>query len=145
MVTVRRIAADDFAAVTALLAELGRPALVSETERGVRAAFARIVADADSGAMLAEANGQAVGFCSLHFRDRFNHGTPEAWIPDLVVTEAARGTGAGKALLQAAIEAARVRGCHKLTLESGYARTVAHRFYGLQGMTDNGKYFSIDV
>lgn len=143
--TVRRITAGDFAAVTALLAELGRPSLAPETERGMRAAYARIVADANSGAMLAEVGGVAVGFCSLHFRDRFNHGTPEAWVPDLVVAEAARGTGAGKALLRAAMAAARERGCHRLTLESGYTRTVAHRFYALQGMTDNGKYFSIDL
>lgn len=145
MVTVRRITGEDFAAVTALLAELKRPALTPETERGVRAAYARIVADANSAAMLAEAEGQPVGFCSLHFRDRFNYGTPEAWVPDLVVTESARGTGAGKALLGAAMAAARERGCHKLTLESGYARIVAHRFYALQGLEDAGKYFHISL
>ncbi len=143
--TVRRITAEDFAAVSALLAELGRPAIEPETEARVHAAFARLVADANSAAMLAEAGGQPVGFCSLHFRDRFNHPTPEAWIPDLVVTEAARGTGAGKALLQAAITEARKRGCHNLTLESGYSRQVAHRFYAMQGLADKGKYFAIDL
>lgn len=143
--TVRRITEEDFPAVTALLAELGRPALAPATEARVRAVYGRLVADANGAAMIAEANGRAVGFCSLHFRDRFNQPTPEAWIPDLVVTESARGTGVGKALLQAAMAAARARGCHRLTLESGHTRTVAHRFYALQGLEDAGKYFQIEL
>jgi len=145
VVTVRHITTEDYPAVSALLAELGRPTATPETEAGIRAVFARLVTDANSAAMLAEVGEQPVGFCSLHFRDRFNHPTPEAWIPDLVVTEAARGTGAGKALLQAAIAEARARGCHSLVLESGYSRQVAHRFYAMQGLADKGKYFAIDL
>jgi GNAT superfamily N-acetyltransferase len=144
-VTVRTITVDDFAAVTRLLAELGRPALAPETEAAVRAVYLRHVARDDTASLLAEAGGDAIGFMSLEFRERLNRPTLEAWIPDLIVTEAARGTGAGKALLQRGIELARERGCHNLTLESGYARTVAHQFYQMQGMTQNGLYFALKL
>ncbi len=144
-VTVRRITDGDFVAVSSLLAQLGRPAVTAGTEAATREVFGRIVADADAYPMLAEVDGVPVGFCSLHFRERFNHPTREAWVPDLIVSEATRGTGAGKALLQAAIAEARQRGCHNLTLESGYIRQVAHRFYAMQGMTDAGKFFTIQL
>lgn len=143
MATVRRVTEHDFETVAALLAELGRPAVTDETRERAAAVFARHVGRADTASMLAEVDGRAVGFISLEFRERLNFVAPEAWVPDLIVSEAARSTGAGKALLQAAFAEARRRGCRALTLESGYNRTVAHRFYTEQGMSDLGKFFRI--
>ena len=82
-----------------------------------------------------------IAFCSLHFRDRLNYPTPDAWIPDLVVAEEARRRGAGRALLEEAERLARERECWALTLESGYQRTEAHQLYLAYGMEDLGKYF----
>jgi GNAT superfamily N-acetyltransferase len=59
------------------------------------------------------------------------------------VTEACRGAGAGKALLQRAFELARERGCWSVTLESGYQREVAHQLYRSAGMVDEGLYFML--
>lgn len=143
--TIRRITADDFEAVTALLAELGRPAPDPQTAAATRQVYFAHVADPNAGSLLAERDGAAVGFLSLHFLPRLNHATPAAWIPDLVVTERERGSGIATALLAAAVAAARERGCHRLTLESGYARQRAHRFYGREGMTDAGKYFTREL
>ena len=139
--TVRRITEGDFAAVSALLAELGRPAITPESEEAARAVFRRHVAAPDTASLLAERDGLPVGFLSLHFRERLNHPTPDAWIPDLIVTEREWGGGAARALVARAVELARARGCHRLALESGHARQRAHRFYQREGMTDAGKYF----
>jgi len=45
-----------------------------------------------------------VGFIDLEFRQRLNFSTPQAWVPDLVVTETSRSRGAGKALREAAFK-----------------------------------------
>ncbi|MDI2131858.1 GNAT family N-acetyltransferase [Yinghuangia seranimata] len=50
-------------------------------------------------------------------------------VDDLVTAESARSTGVGGALLAHLENHARERGCRELTLDSGTARTAAHRFY----------------
>ncbi len=144
-IAIRLITPDDFSVVTSLLAELGRPALNPVAESETAAVFARHVAAPDTASLLAERAGEAVGFLSLHFRDRLNHPTPEAWIPDLVVTGREHGSGVATALMERAVTFARERGCHRLTLESGYARQRAHRFYTREGFTDAGKFFSMEL
>lgn len=139
---VRSVALEDFAAVCSLLAELGRPAVTAATESACRAGFESDLRDPAADHLLAvDEAGEAIGFCSLHYRRRLNHPTEEAWIPDLVVTERARGTGAGRALLAEAERRARERGCHGIALESGYARTRAHGVYLAAGYGDEGKFF----
>ena len=139
---VRTITPEDFEAVAALLAELGRPTLTNDTREEARRVYLRHVGRTDTASLLAELNGRAVGFCSLEFRDRLNWGVPQAWIPDLIVAADARGIGAGKALLLRAFGMARERGCWSVTLESGYQRDVAHRLYRSAGMTQDGYYFT---
>ncbi len=138
---VRRAASGDFLDVATLLAELGRPGLTPDTTAKAQAVYERHAADANTASMVAEIDGAMVGFLSLVFRERLNCVHPQAWIPDLIVTEAARGRGASKALLEAAFDAAREFGCDRVTLESGYARTVAHRVYGAAGMNNCGYFF----
>ena len=53
-----------------------------------------------------------VGFISLEFRQPFFTTAPQAWIPDLVVTESARGRDIGAALLDAAFAEAVRRGAY---------------------------------
>jgi GNAT superfamily N-acetyltransferase len=140
---VRRAAPDDFAAVAALLAELGRPKLLARTREAARAIYLRHVCREDTASLLAEVDGRTVGFMSLEFRERLNQVRPQAWIPDLIVTESARGLGAGKALLLRGFELARERGCFSVTLESAYSRHVAHQLYRSAGMIDDGLYFTL--
>jgi GNAT superfamily N-acetyltransferase len=144
-VTVQHVTPDDFTSVTALLTELGRPELKFPREEEVTAVFVRHVASPDSGSLLAERDGRAVGFLSLQFRERLNHSTLEAWIPDLIVTEVEHGTGVATALVERAVAIAKARGCHRLTLESGYSQQRAHRFYVREGFTDAGKFFSMNL
>jgi GNAT superfamily N-acetyltransferase len=141
-VKVRPAVAEDFEAVTALLEELGRPRVSEATRDGCLAMFERHLDDDRAAHLVAEnQEGAVVGFCSLHFRDRLNYATPDAWVPDLIVTESARRRGVGRALLGEAERLARERGCWMLTLESAYHRTDAHRLYAAFGMTDAAKAF----
>jgi GNAT superfamily N-acetyltransferase len=141
-VRVRLAQEADFEAVTALLEELGRARVTEQTEPAARAVYERSLRDDRASHLVAEDDaGSVVGFCSLHFRDRLNFPTPDAWVPDLIVTAPARGQGAGRALLEEAERLGRDRGCWQLTLESAHFRTEAHRLYAAVGMEELGKYF----
>lgn len=133
----------DFDAVTRLLAELGRPAPADERLPALRRTYAAHVARPDTGSMLARLDGTAVGFISLEFRRRMADGALEAWVPDLIVTEAARGRDIGAALLDAAFAEAVDRGAVAAKLESGSLRHVAHRLYEAAGMVDVGSYWTL--
>ena len=139
---VRPAQADDFEVVTALLEELGRKLVTDETRDEVRALYERHLDDEDARHLVVEDDEGVIAFCSLHFRERLNFPTPDAWIPDLIVTETARRRGAARAMLEEAEHIARDRGCWQLTLESGYTRALAHKLYASHGMTDAGKYFT---
>jgi ribosomal protein S18 acetylase RimI-like enzyme len=52
-----------------------------------------------------------------------------AWIEDVVVDEAARGRGAGEALVGAAVKLAFERGARTLDLTSRSSRRASHRLY----------------
>lgn len=140
---VRRAGAGDFEAVTRLLEELGREAVGPETEEACREVFVAQVEGAQAAPLVVEdQDGAVVACCSLHFRPRLNRPTPDAWIPDLVVSAQARRRGAGRAMLAEAERLARERGCWQLTLESGYPRKEAHVMYEAFGMHNEGYYFA---
>jgi GNAT superfamily N-acetyltransferase len=133
----------DFDSVTALLEELGRPRVTEETRDACRTMYERHLTDDGTAHLVAEHDdGAVVGFCSLHFRDRLNYTTPEAWVPDLIVTETARRQGAARALLEEAERLARERGCWLLSLESAHHRREAHMLYAAFGMADEAKAFA---
>jgi GNAT superfamily N-acetyltransferase len=137
---VRPASAGDFEAVTALLEELGRP-VVSNRDSG-RAVYERQLADSSAPHLVAEDSaGRVIGFCSVHLRSRLNHLTPEAWVPDLIVTESARRQGVATALLGEAERIAREHGCHALALESAHFRKPAHAAYTAFGMDQPGLTF----
>jgi GNAT superfamily N-acetyltransferase len=140
---IRAARRDDFEAVARLLAELGRPEPRDEPE--CRAVWDDQIVHPDTHHIVAEDGSGVVAFCSLHFRTRLNWPTPEAWIPDLIVSERARRAGIGLALLEEAQRRARERGCHALALESGYRRAEAHHLYRRFRMRDEGKFFRKDL
>lgn len=59
-----------------------------------------------------------------------------AWIEDVVVDEAARGAGAGGALVQAALELAEAQGCRTVDLTSRPDREAANRLYARLGFAE---------
>ncbi|HJV05233.1 MAG TPA: GNAT family N-acetyltransferase [Actinomycetota bacterium] len=140
---VREATAEDWPAVAALLAELGRPPALGTPEEGeLRRVFLAYLERDDVVALVAEDGDRVVGFCDLELRTRLNFAEPQAWIPDLVVAEDARSRGAGRALLERAGEIARERGAWGMSLESATWRERAHAFYEREGWTDSGKAFT---
>jgi GNAT superfamily N-acetyltransferase len=142
-VRIREARAADWRAVAALLAELGRPDVLASPDAEVHARlFEAYLERPDTVALVAERNGAVVGFCDVEFRQWLNFIRPQAWIPDLIVTEAARSAGAGAALLARAEELARSRGCWSMALESATWRERAHAFYEREGWSAGGKAFT---
>src|SRR5437667_10513833 len=102
---IREARSDDWLAVAALLAELGRPDVLAESDADPhREAYEEYLARPDTVALVAEDDGRVVGFVDMEYRSRLNFSSPQAWIPDLIVTDRARSRGAGKALLAACEE-----------------------------------------
>jgi len=145
VIAVRRAEERDFEIVATLLGELGRTPISDETRSSFRFEYLRQLHDPSCALLVAESDGIVVGFCVVHLRRRLNRATPEAWIPDLIVTEGAHGSGAGGALMTRAIEIARDWNCHRMCLESSHPRTRAHEFYKSGGMTEAGYYYTLDL
>jgi GNAT superfamily N-acetyltransferase len=85
-------------------------------------------------ALIAEADGAPVGFALFFMNYSTWEGTAGLYIEDLFVDEAARGTGAGRALMAAAAAVARERGCPRLEL-SVLDWNPARGFYERLGMS----------
>jgi GNAT superfamily N-acetyltransferase len=142
-VEVREATPEDFEAVTALLEELGRPAVLGTPEEPAhRERYAAWLADPDRYLFVAEDGGAVVGLADLWFLDWLNFSSKHGWIPDLVVTEAARSRGAGAALLARCEATGRERGAWGLRLESATWRERAHAFYEREQWTHSGKSFN---
>lgn len=79
--------------------------------------------------LVAEVDGQVVGFVNVQVRVFLRYGDLVATVDELVVHEAHRGQGIGAALIEAAIAASSRRGAHHLELTTNHRRTDALRFY----------------
>ena len=140
--TIRSATVDDFDEVTRLLERLGRPRVTNRNRAAAKEVFRAQLADADADHLVAVTDrGRIVGFCSLHYRTRLSRTAPQAWIAELIVDEAARGGGVARALLGAAEDRARGRGCFEVTLEASQSRREDHVLYAGAGMQDAGKSF----
>jgi GNAT superfamily N-acetyltransferase len=64
-------------------------------------------------------------------------------IDDLVVSDAERSTGVGKALVDHVKSAARAEGRTEVHLDSALVRTDAHRFYDREGFERLGYHFRV--
>jgi len=70
-----------------------------------------------------------VGFVQTRFRLSVWNGSEDAWLEDLFVQESARGEGHGRLLVEAAIQRARSRGCHRIQLDVNTANERAVKLY----------------
>ena len=103
-------------------------------ERG-QVGFRAAVEQDEADVLLAIDGDRIVGLASVYADIQSIRYGKRCWLQDLVVAKAMRSSGVGKALLTAAAEWARERGCSHLELASGAGRTDAHRFYEREGMS----------
>ena len=75
----------------------------------------------------------AAGLAQLRFRLSVWTGTEDAWLEDLFVQPDARGMGAGRALAEASVERARLRGCARIQLDANEANERALGLYSALG------------
>ena len=94
---------------------------------------------------VAEEDGAALGFISLHMDRQLHHAAPVGEIRELIVEEAWRSRGAGRSLLRAAQREAKAAGCALLQLSSGFARTHAHAFYERNGWAKDHFNFTYEL
>ena len=79
--------------------------------------------------LVADEGGRISGFCTAYLDLLSVRYGLRCWVEDLAVNPEHRSAGVGKALLDAAKDWGRERGASHLELDSGEARTDAHRFY----------------
>jgi GNAT superfamily N-acetyltransferase len=136
-VRVRAALPNDLDALLSLYRELaGTRANAAPDDRASSAPMLeQILADPARHLALAELDGRPVGTADIVVVPNLtHHRRPWAIVENVVVTEAARRQGVGRALLSHLIEHARSAGCFKVQLLSGNQRTEAHELYREVGM-----------
>lgn len=131
---IRPASGDDAPAIARLLGELGYDATAAQ----VRRRLARVQADDDYAAFVAEADGGVAGFLGLHRGWAYEHDRPYARLVTLVVDGRMRRRGVGAALVEFADGWARERGAYALLLTTHVRRGDAHRFYEALGFSRTG-------
>jgi GNAT superfamily N-acetyltransferase len=93
------------------------------------------IASPRSAILVAEDRGALIAFCTAYLEFNSVRFGRRCWVEDFAVDPERRSQGVGTALLNAAKGWARGGGATHLELDSGLARTDAHRFYEREGGT----------
>jgi GNAT superfamily N-acetyltransferase len=125
---IRHCRASDAEAVAALANELG----YSTTAEQARARLAWLLPQGDHGVFAAEEDGRVVGWLHMHAA-RTLESDPFAELAGLVVTASRRGSGIGKALVEAGLAWAAEQRLATVRVRSNVVRAAAHRFYEARG------------
>jgi GNAT superfamily N-acetyltransferase len=136
-VTIRDARPADSEVIAGLLGELGYPATTQE----VRSRLERLGIVGDR-VVVADKDDEIVGLAHLQVTPTIEHDRPAAKIGALIVAEARRREGIGRALVEALDAEARARGCGLLFLTTSARRTDAHEFYKRVGLAETGKRFT---
>ena len=132
--TIRDAGSEDAPAIAGLLTQLGYPSEEEAVES--RLDRLRIVGDRIA---VAELDGAVVGLAHLQVTPAIERDRPAAKIGALVVDQAHRGLGIGRALVGAMEAEARLRGCELLYLTTSERRDDAHAFYERLGLEHTGR------
>ncbi len=125
-----------------LLAEFrdwwGRAAPTSES---LLASVERLMDGTEAEFLLGSAGARAApsGVCQLRFRFSAWHAAQECLLEDLFVREDARRSGLGAALVEAALERARERGCARVELDVDERNEAALALYERLGFSSAGE------
>lgn len=137
--TIRDGSPDDAAALAPSFAALGYPAEPDVIRDRLAAMFAD---DPTARLLVAVHDGAVVGFATLHISPMPHRPTSVGRITGLAVIEAARGSGAGRALVEEAERHFAARGLTRLEVTSGAHHAAAHSFYEYLGYVNQGIRFA---
>ena len=141
-VVVRLASPEDWPAVAGLLVELGRGVAAGTAEDPThQQAFSGHIRQIGNVTLVAEVDGEIAGVIDMEYHQRLGDHRPQARVNDVVVTERARGSGVGTALLRRAEELARKRGCFRMALVTASWRDATLDFYRREGWSDYGAWF----
>lgn len=131
---VRPAALADAGIVATLLGQLGYPT----TEAEAVGRLERMFIEADAEALVATLDNRVVGLATLQVLRPMHRPRPVGQLTALVVADGARGHGVGRALVHAATDACRARGCERLTVTTHKHRDDAQQFYLRAGFEHTG-------
>lgn len=125
---IRLATLDDVSALVGLNGQLGYPT----TEPELRERLQPILASGEDAVLIAHEDGEPIGWVHVAI-ERGLEASNVAGLRGLVVDEAHRSGGVGRALLAAAEAWALDHGCTVVTVRSRVTRERAHRFYEREG------------
>ena len=101
----------------------------------------------DAAVLVAEIENKVVGFAYLQYEamDYANLLENAVWLHDIYLDEAARGTGAGKLLIENSIEVAKELGGDKLMLSVAARNTLAAEFFVRRGFRETMVEMMLDL
>ena len=117
--------------------ELHANDLMTVFNRGIKSDFDKYIS--------AELDDKVIGFCALSIVNNFWQEGYIAYVYAMIVDDSYRGTGIGSSLLEKASDIARLSGCKKIELDSGFPREKAHKFYEKIGFEKRAYLFSKDL
>jgi ribosomal protein S18 acetylase RimI-like enzyme len=142
-VTVRRARPDDAEKIAAFALSLFAQHRDYDPERfadlgdidGARRFYGSCIGAENAAILIVEKHGRPVGYAYLQYEDRNYAELLEsvAWLHDIYLDEATRGIGAGKALMEACVNAARELGADKMVLHVAAKNAVGQEFFELAG------------
>lgn len=135
-VKIREARESDAGAIAGLLDELGYPNTPEFVLRKLGA-----LGGGENPVFVAEADGEVVGFVSLHVMPVFHEEPLYCRVTAVAVAEAWRRRGVGRCLMEHAEAVARGAGCGRIELTSNERRTWAHAFYVSLGYEGTSKKF----
>jgi GNAT superfamily N-acetyltransferase len=154
-VTVRRATKEDARRVAELAVKLARQHEGYDARR-----FARLYTEADAEwyygsrnetgdevVLVAEIDNELTGFAYVQYEAKNYPGLLEnaAYLHDIYVTETARGTGAGRLLIEKSIEIAKEFGADKLMLSVAAKNEIAQRFFERRGFRETMVEMMLDL
>ena len=103
------------------------------SDESIEGTVRRLLADPNAEFLLA--GDPAAGVCQLRYRLSVWTGVDDCCLEDLFVEDAGRGSGMGRALVEAAVERARERGCARMELDANEANPPAMALYEAVGFS----------
>ena len=137
-VHIRRARNDDADRLASLLTQLGYPTRPGD----VPGRLSRMTTDDPrTTVFVAEQNGTVVGLVTAQIVHVLNRPSDVMWLTTLVVEETVRGSGVGRALVDAVAALGAESGCEWLSVTTHERRSDAHAFYQRIGFDLTGRRF----